>query len=256
MAKVHLANLDPGSIPRVRGAFVVHLRKEGPVAHKWPRKRGQARSFADHFLRQQFRYAATMASNPEPLQLATAIELTRGTPYMPRDLLMRAIYGKAYEVVLPDGTRLVPADHGAPKPDQEVPFMGALAYQTASQFVTGLTIVPLAFDATEFDTDGWWSPANPTRLTVPDGVAFVMAAGQLKTNLNMSGVNRITVRMNGSAAARSINTWTVSGGQWLNVATGPIATAPGEYLELTARLAGSQNSSGTVETFLTAWRVG
>lgn len=104
MAKIKSPALAPGAFPTVRGHFYVSPGPHGLVAKKWPTKRGKATQGGRLWAEQQFRAAAKMAANPNWLDLGTAIEMVKGTTYVPRDFLMSCAYGLGYELRNPDGT--------------------------------------------------------------------------------------------------------------------------------------------------------
>lgn len=116
MAKIYPANIAPDALPRARGIFIVRITPAGIIAQKWPRKRGKPTNPKVAFTSKQFSIASRMAANSEPLQMETARYLTKGTIWMPRDLLVMAAYGKAYELVNKDGTIWTQAFHGLPIP--------------------------------------------------------------------------------------------------------------------------------------------
>lgn len=116
MAKVDIGQLSPDAVPRVRGRFLVRPWRGIWVAAKWPRKRGSSQHPNSVWTAQQWAYAARWSANPLPLDYATAVAMVEGTEWMPRDLLMRAYFGKAYEVVSPDGTVWTTNSHSPPPP--------------------------------------------------------------------------------------------------------------------------------------------
>jgi hypothetical protein len=116
MAKLSPANLDPNALPRIHGVFYTRISRGVIIAQTWPRKRGKPTNWNIKFTSQQFKLAAQMASNSEPLQLQTAIFLTKGSSWMPRDLLLKAAYGSAYEVTVPN-FGLATVNSHAPPPE-------------------------------------------------------------------------------------------------------------------------------------------
>lgn len=103
MAKVKQFPLSPGAFSLARGRFVIRDTRWGQVAQKWPKKRPKAKEGGPLWHQQQFARAAVMAANPNPLDLGTAIEMVKGTTYVPRDFLMMCAYGYAYVLQGPDG---------------------------------------------------------------------------------------------------------------------------------------------------------
>jgi hypothetical protein len=116
VAKILPANLAPDALPRVRGVLLTRISRGVIVAQAWPRKRGRMTNPKVIFTSKQFSLAAQMAANPEPMSLITAMFLTKGSDWMPRDLLVRAAFGKAYEITLPDGTLATQNSHAPPAP--------------------------------------------------------------------------------------------------------------------------------------------
>lgn len=114
MAKIIPGNIAPDALPRVRGHMYARSTRYGVIAQAWPKKRGKPKDWNTYFLSTQFAKAAQMSANPEPLSYQTALFISHGTDYLPRDVLVRAAYGKLYEIVLPDGTVAQQASHGAP----------------------------------------------------------------------------------------------------------------------------------------------
>jgi hypothetical protein len=115
MAKVDLMGLAPDAFPRVRGQFLVRLQRGQYIAVAWPPKRGDRQHPNSKWTAQQWAYAARWASRPNPLDFQTAIYMTKGTDWVPRDILMRAIYGKAYEVYDTNGVLWTVNPHSPPK---------------------------------------------------------------------------------------------------------------------------------------------
>jgi len=103
MAKVKAGNIAPGALPLSRGNFIIQPSPHGLIAKKWPIKRGTPKTPYDFYKQKEFAYAAWYAANPFPLDLGTAIEMVKGSSLVPRDFLMLAAYGRAYEIRRQDG---------------------------------------------------------------------------------------------------------------------------------------------------------
>jgi hypothetical protein len=114
MAKIHPANIAPDALPRFRGNVIAYINRFGVVVAKWPRKRGTPTNPNVQWTSQQFSIASRMAANAEPMSMETARYLVKGTVWLPRDMLVMAAFGKAYELTLPDGTVSTQAYHGPP----------------------------------------------------------------------------------------------------------------------------------------------
>lgn len=101
--KVKADYLSPRAIPRARGRYVIRITERGTYITSWPKRRTTKYDPYEFYKRQEFANAAYAAANPEPFQFETAINLTRGTEQVPRDLLTMAAYGRAYRITGPDG---------------------------------------------------------------------------------------------------------------------------------------------------------
>lgn len=115
MAKIRPGPLHPDAFPHHRGVLYTRDTRHGAVVQAWPTRRKKANDRQSVWWREVFKIAAEMAANPHPLDYGTAVEMVKGTEYVPRDWLMKCIYGNAYEVVLPDGTTMEVSDKGPPE---------------------------------------------------------------------------------------------------------------------------------------------
>ncbi|GIW56418.1 MAG: hypothetical protein KatS3mg082_2822 [Nitrospiraceae bacterium] len=77
-------------------------------------------------------------------------------------------------------------------------FRGALVNLTAAEPVPTSTDTVLAWDAAVYDTDGFWSASNPTRLTVPAGVSRVRLKGNVHWDSGGTGYRHIWAHRNGA----------------------------------------------------------
>jgi hypothetical protein len=103
MAKITPGNVAPNAVPQSRGGMVVRFTRSGIVAQAWPPSRGKSKSGYGYYHEKEFGIAARWASTPLDLDLQTAIEMVKETTYVPRDFLMRAMYGRAYQIISEDG---------------------------------------------------------------------------------------------------------------------------------------------------------
>lgn len=115
MAKVTPFPLAPDAYPRVRGVFITRWWRGIMIAQKWPRKRGKPTNPKVIFTSQQFALASKMAANAEPMSYDTAVYSTKGTSLLPRDFLVMAAFGKAYEVIGPNGEVYYQNSHAPPE---------------------------------------------------------------------------------------------------------------------------------------------
>ena len=73
-------------------------------------------------------------------------------------------------------------------------FRGALVKLTADEPIADSTDVAIPRDAAVYDTDAFWSAGNPTRLTVPAGVAKVRLKGNIDGTFGGSGCLHLRAR--------------------------------------------------------------
>lgn len=104
MAKVKPFNPGQGLTPRSKGDFITLATPNGYVAQKWPKKRGPPKTPYDLWRQKEFAWVANAVSSPFALDYGTAVEMVKGTTYVPRDFLMMCAYGNAYEIRNQDGT--------------------------------------------------------------------------------------------------------------------------------------------------------
>jgi hypothetical protein len=105
MAKVKPFLPGVGQTPRSKGDFIVLATPHGYVAQKWPKKRGPASTPYDLWRHKEFAWVANAVSSPYALDYGTAVEMVKGTTYVPRDFLMMCAYANAYDLYAPDGTK-------------------------------------------------------------------------------------------------------------------------------------------------------
>ena len=137
------------------------------------------------------------------------------------------------------------------------PFKGAMAMMTANRSTTGSANV--VWDGTDYDTDGFWSAAAPSRLTIPAGKGIKkvrITAALTPSDSSLSSDHFIAFAKNGSRAFRGSS---YTGGQVGNAGAGlstsspVIAVTAGDYFEVyysssdTARLWGADYCHFSIE---------
>ena len=134
MAKITEASLVPDATPGRKNGFVVRRTRQGPVAAAWPPKAGKWNTPGDFYRQQEFGLVARMVSNPNPLDLMSAINVSKDSDQVPRDLLMMAAYGTLYDLTFLDGTPIEKYRMVAPNAqlilDQVTDTPGALMYRS------------------------------------------------------------------------------------------------------------------------------
>lgn len=128
-----LGNIDPSATNSKRSGFVLRDTRHGPVAAAFPKKRGKATEGVQYFMQREFALAAEWASNPIAEELITAQFYAEGSPFVPRDFLISAMYGQAFEITMPDGTVLIPERDVNPSAqeilDQITNVVGSILYR-------------------------------------------------------------------------------------------------------------------------------
>jgi hypothetical protein len=116
-----------------------------------------------------------------------------------------------------------------------LPFRGALAQKTSTQSIAANTDTPVSFQGTLYDTDGFWSAANPTRLTVPAGVTKVIVSANVRLT-GGSGNNQLKLTKNGADMPGTGNVSMSSGftTAHMNATTAVLNVAPGDWFEAVA----------------------
>lgn len=255
MAKIVPDPLAPDVIPRIRGVMLAQPTRAGVAVRAWPRAHGPARTAKEHYLREQFRMAARMAANPEPMSLATAIAHTADSNFLPRDLLVRAAYGKAYQVLLPDGTMMTPAPHTytETQPPADA-FMGTLLSKTALQQVVGGTPAFLTWATEEYDVTAWADLATfPTRITIPNQVQYAQFYGGIRlTSAAASAQQFLTIYKNGLATYPGRPQDAQASTQFYSVVSPVLYVVPGDYFELRLQLTATRNVDNNENTYFGA----
>ena len=135
-------------------------------------------------------------------------------------------------------------------------FRGAVARLTANESVANTTTTAIPWDSTIEDVGGLWSAANPTRLTVPAGVARVRVTGNITWDSNTSGKRIVWIDKNGTpfVGRPVIEQQAVSSSgsnTRQNLVSGPVAVSAGDYFEL--KVFQSSGGSRSVLTGNDSW---
>ena len=81
----------------------IYANRGALVAAKWPRKRGSPKSPVTREQNEWFRQANLLAKYADGQSQWMAIEVSRGSPWYPRDLLISAMKGRLFETLTIDG---------------------------------------------------------------------------------------------------------------------------------------------------------
>lgn len=92
-----------GKKPAFGGNLSVRVSRGRLVTQKWPKKRGKPKSQITRDQNEWFRQANLLAKYAPSDDQWMAIEVAKGSPWYPRDLLMSAMKGRLFEVLIIDG---------------------------------------------------------------------------------------------------------------------------------------------------------
>jgi hypothetical protein len=135
-------------------------------------------------------------------------------------------------------------------------FQGALVSHSATHTVNGFLILP--FDTEEYDIGGWHeSVTNPSRFTVPAGVAFVRLTMNVKDASSVTGQLNVTLAKNGSSTfvGGTTNEVETAGGDGVNASSPVLAVVEGDYFELEV-FTSSSRTTDTIKTNFSIEKVG
>ncbi len=126
----------------------------------------------------------------------------------------------------------------------------ARSYANVATTINNSTWTPINFQVSEYDTDSWWSAANPERMTIPSGVTKVLCWSyvQLDPASPVGSSTFIAVTRYNSAGVLQnevFNQWYNSFG--LAISPGPIDCVAGDFF----RIRVFQNSGIAKDTYVT-----
>jgi hypothetical protein len=131
-------------------------------------------------------------------------------------------------------------------------FRGAPVKLTADEPITDTTDTVVPWDATEFDTDGFWDGGNPTHLTVPSGVSRVRLLGNVRWQSSATGERQILITKNGAAfRGQPMARHGAAGLAGQNLVSPALAVSAGDVFELSVWH--SASASLNVEAHSQTW---
>jgi hypothetical protein len=132
-----------------------------------------------------------------------------------------------------------------------VPFRGALTQKTATQSVAANTETAITFNSTIYDTDSFWSNANPTRLTVPAGVTRVVVSANVRITGGSTSA-QLQLRMNGGdvVGVGNVNMSTGLTVAQINAVSAPISVTAGDYFEASVFVTAARTIDASPRTWL------
>lgn len=99
---------DAKRAPSLRGRVYIYGTGQDRVVASWPRSRPGNQSVWQLHGQELMRQAAAAVKVTTPDQIAWAMEITKGTRFLWRDVLYKCLYARLPKIILEDGTRLVP----------------------------------------------------------------------------------------------------------------------------------------------------
>jgi hypothetical protein len=114
---------------------------------------------------------------------------------------------------------------------------------TASEPVAASTDVAIPWDTIVYDTGTFWSAGNPTRLTVPVGVAKVRLKGNINWTFGGSGYRHVWVHKNGALFFGTAKESDLGDSGVQSIGTAVVHVTPGDHFELVCR-----QTSGSTKT--------
>jgi hypothetical protein len=123
-------------------------------------------------------------------------------------------------------------------------FSGALVQLTSPETIPNSVPTDISWDATVYDVGGWWSGANPTRLTVPAGVSRVIVSCNIQWATNNVGGRLVIHKKNGGTfpgqgASRLVPTENADA----NVHSAVVDVVAGDFFEVRV----TQTSGGNLD---------
>ena len=136
----------------------------------------------------------------------------------------------------------------------------------SNQSIPNATWTSISFDAQTFNavlnfkTAGFWSSANPTRLTIPSGLGGIyLVFGRVEFVTNATGGRSVAIRRNASGTAGSFNNSKIAltPASWTTpvITLGLMSLNPTDYLELRVEQESGGALDATISTSLAAVRI-
>lgn len=94
--------------PSLKGQYYSYTSQHGEVTASWPQKRGRKSNDLDKLNKKLFKDACIATKIMAPDFIAYHAENAKGTPMLPRDALIAALFGKGPVIHLPNGQRRIP----------------------------------------------------------------------------------------------------------------------------------------------------
>lgn len=211
----------------MRGGLVMKLWRGLVVVQKWPRKRGKSIDPGTATRSKQFGDACRLSNHVDPRQMEIARGAAKASLMVPRDLIISAMYANLFDLELDDGRIITKRVERI----FNTVFQGfALELDTEFSFGINSWETP-SWPLPVRDTAGFWSVANPGRITIPEGVTMMQFFGGAHTidelTSNLSGLrirkNETTVVVSSFISATVCNK---------TLTSAPMVVAAGDFFQL------------------------
>jgi hypothetical protein len=203
---------------------------------KWPKKRSKNKPPHTAYMNAWFADAAKKIKRVPGPVVQASMNQAKGTGLYPRDIILSMMVNSPFEWSNPDGTVNRLQKLGI----YPVAFQGCRLQLTATFPLTAGTPAEISWPTPVIDTVPLTNPTLPKRITIPNGVNIVNLVGVGAVGGASSQTIILAIRKNGTtnvATAKAGATTTPA----TAVQTGPILVFPGDYFELRAVAANSDN---------------
>lgn len=224
-------------LPSLHGRVMVDTFYGKVRLRAWPQKRGPKKSRAQAIQVEHFTQVQKLYPQLKGEVANRFIKATEKTGLYPRDLFMKMATTAPIQLELDNGLVL---RYRRPFVEN-VMFQGFALRLTANQAIASTTLTNITWPLPEIDTAGFVDAGDPTRITVPEGVAVMTFTAGLRRSAvaNFFGTVQIR-RLLPSAVIIAENAQTSIAG--LNVSTGPIPVFEGEVYTASVQI----NTASTI----------
>lgn len=212
----------------------------------WPRNRGPSKSEKVRRLNDWFKGANKLAKVVEPTQQNMAIAMTKGTGLYPRDLILKQMAGGMYDLFQEDGRQILPRKRYREK----VVFQGVILQLLITQALITNVLTPIVFPTPVLDTNGFYSPAAPSFITIPAGVPVVRIDAGWNGAISTPNRRQIIALYKNGALWRVQDGFAVSTPAQ-TMTMGVDVVAEGDTFEIKCLCAIAQSAFGSGRTFMT-----
>lgn len=210
--------------PSLRGSLVVYPWRGRLIARAWPKKRGRKLHPKVREQVEWFKEAVQLAKYADPESQRRAIEWSKGTGLYPRDLIVHAMAGNLLEFADEDGNVYKKLKFAT----ETAVFQGARVVRTTTITIPANVTFVINWELPIIQTVSIWSPANPDRLTVPEGVSIISIEAGVQSHVTKGGLWVLNIK-DKVGTVYSGNGAEFNGFRNIFASTGPIPVSPGDF---------------------------